>query len=612
MITLSLSIYYRMSAFSDTTWHESNHHLISSLDTTYSHYLSPYRYHVLACSENKGVTKVYPYLDLVDARVNLTSGNESVTLVFKKSGGGDNKTKSNRYCIFQYSTSMASIIASQITTRLKLRRVLSAASNQERASTIDMSGALPLLDPAVTDSVLASITSANSKSKASATLAFAESLVENLVPSKNETNITGNRSSVRVSGATCNSPKRPLSSSGNGSGSDREMKEEEEEEAMARRLMVVSRLSPEYYVQQAVMRVMHEGPSAEHDTRSYFLESTKSQLAVLETSALQHGGSLQAQEVSAVLKGVRMWIEGMHEYLLLQRAQALATIYIWSESLPLPSPAAIPNPNPNPTPGTPGTPGTSSGRSARSGSVLVVDQISKADLNEILDKHLQHQHSNKGASGQGQEGGGGSKSNGDDGGDDGYNPLTFLPHTTLLSISFVTYSIIEESVYAALKQHILKVVQASDDVAARDAALTVKIKDTLSTRSQEEWEIPDANISPLGWELAISELDMMETHITPSKKLSAIVVAAKNIFAEYATVKGPAAEPLGADDLVPIFIYVLAQTGLKDILSTLTQLWSLCHPSLLHGESGYYLTVYEGAALFLEDYQCDSKEGESA
>jgi hypothetical protein len=531
---------------------------------------------VLACSENKGVTKVYPYLDLVDVRVNLTSGDEGVTLVFKKGGGGDNRTNS-RFCIFQYSTSMASIIASQITTRLKLRRALSAASTQERVSIMDVSGALPSLDPAVTDSVLASITSANTRSKASATLAFAESLVENLVPSRNETNMTGSRSSVRVSTAICNAPKRPIS----GSSSSVSDREKEEEETMARRLMVVSRLSPEHYVQQAVMRVMHEGPSAEHDTRSFFLETTKSQLGVLETHALAHGGSLQAQEVSAVLKGVRMWIEGMHEYLLLQRAQALATIYIWSESLPMPSPAA----NLNPAPGTPGASGTSSGRSARSGSVLVVDQISKADLNEILDKHLQHQHSNKG--GHGHEGEGGSNSNGDDSGDGGYNPLTFLPHTTLLSISFVTYSIIEESVYVALKPHILKVVQASDNLAARDAALRVKIKDTLCTRSQEDWEIPDANISPLGWELAISELNMMETHVTPSKKLSAIVVAAKNIFAEYATVKGSAAEPLGADDLVPIFIYVLAQTGLKDILSTLTQLWCLCHPSLLHGESGY-------------------------
>jgi hypothetical protein len=43
-----LSIYYRLPAFSDTAWHESNHHLIPpsiiNQSTQYSHYFLTYRY----------------------------------------------------------------------------------------------------------------------------------------------------------------------------------------------------------------------------------------------------------------------------------------------------------------------------------------------------------------------------------------------------------------------------------------------------------------------------------------------------------------------------------------------------------------------------------------
>jgi hypothetical protein len=38
---------------------------------------------------------------------------------------------------------------------------------------------------------------------------------------------------------------------------------------------------------------------------------------------------------------------------------------------------------------------------------------------------------------------------------------------------------------------------------------------------------------------------------------------------------------------------------LKQPLLNRDLLWSICHPDLLHGESGYYLTVYESALEFI-------------
>lgn len=60
---------------------------------------------------------------------------------------------------------------------------------------------------------------------------------------------------------------------------------------------------------------------------------------------------------------------------------------------------------------------------------------------------------------------------------------------------------------------------------------------------------------------------------------------------------------INADDLVPIFLYVLSQTpSLKNTFFLRDILWNFCHPDLLQGEGGYILTVFESAlAYLLED-----------
>lgn len=56
---------------------------------------------------------------------------------------------------------------------------------------------------------------------------------------------------------------------------------------------------------------------------------------------------------------------------------------------------------------------------------------------------------------------------------------------------------------------------------------------------------------------------------------------------------------LGADDLLPIFIYVLSQAELQNPIVNIDLLWTICHPDQLHGEAGYYLTLYESAVEYV-------------
>ena len=58
---------------------------------------------------------------------------------------------------------------------------------------------------------------------------------------------------------------------------------------------------------------------------------------------------------------------------------------------------------------------------------------------------------------------------------------------------------------------------------------------------------------------------------------------------------------LGADDLLPIFIYVFVFSELSHPDDVADCLWKLCHPDALRGESGYFLTLLESTVCYLRE-----------
>ncbi len=133
----------------------------------------------------------------------------------------------------------------------------------------------------------------------------------------------------------------------------------------------------------------------------------------------------------------------------------------------------------------------------------------------------------------------------------------------------------------------------------------VKLK-SFSSRTQEDWGINSDLISPLGWKTAIFELSGVELNPTPTRRLHALVRAAKAVYAEFKEYiqpelakKGKMDVVLAADDMVPIFIYIICQSSLKHPILNKNLLWAICHADLLQGESGYYLTVYESAIEYI-------------
>jgi len=125
-------------------------------------------------------------------------------------------------------------------------------------------------------------------------------------------------------------------------------------------------------------------------------------------------------------------------------------------------------------------------------------------------------------------------------------------------------------------------------------------------RTQAQWGVPLDLVSPLGWQSAVFELAGVELNLTPSTQLHILTRTIKAIYSEFKLVVLPRLQTKGkyevyisADDLVPIFIFIFCQSELRHPIKNRELMWSLCHPDLLQGEAGYYLTIYESSIEFI-------------
>ena len=186
--------------------------------------------------------------------------------------------------------------------------------------------------------------------------------------------------------------------------------------------------------------------------------------------------------------------------------------------------------------------------------------------------------------------------------------LSEMDLKNLSVMSFIVFSVIEEVMFVMMKKEIITLV-SSPGIRAEEDMLVQKMR-MLSNRTQHDWEIPNSFISPHNWSSAVFELAGVERNPTPSRRLNALVRTAKFIYAEFKenllpklAAEGKGDTVLSADDLVPIFIYVLCQCGLKHPLLNRDLLWKIGHPDMLTGECGYYLTIYESALQYLIDLE---------
>jgi hypothetical protein len=160
---------------------------------------------------------------------------------------------------------------------------------------------------------------------------------------------------------------------------------------------------------------------------------------------------------------------------------------------------------------------------------------------------------------------------------------------------------LEKEIYIPCSSILHEVIQLSFD--NDDQEILAKYK-RLITQPQSFYGIPTHSLSPSSWEEVVNSLSCLRQQLIPVDKLQLLVTSAKLIplvfSKEHPAVGTSGNQGLGADDLLPIFIFCLVRSQLSHHLLIIAQeLESLCDEEDRVSETGYYLTTLQGALFHL-------------
>lgn len=162
---------------------------------------------------------------------------------------------------------------------------------------------------------------------------------------------------------------------------------------------------------------------------------------------------------------------------------------------------------------------------------------------------------------------------------------------------------VEIEIYVACAGRVRFVLEKS--FAASEAILEKKLQ-KLSLQPQSFYGVQLCHISPSGWEDVIYQLRGIRIPTLPHDRLQCLMDLSKSIPALFALEHPNTRLPLGADDFLPIFIYILVQARLPHLLALNEELQALCSPDKRMSETGYYLATLEASVMHLLEADVES------
>jgi hypothetical protein len=166
---------------------------------------------------------------------------------------------------------------------------------------------------------------------------------------------------------------------------------------------------------------------------------------------------------------------------------------------------------------------------------------------------------------------------------------------------------VEIELFIACSSHLTRALESG--LEAAEAILTRNI-DSLYSNPQTFYGICIKHVSPTSWERIVAMFRRLPLYTLPQDRIKHLIATAKEIPAVYAEEHLGAREPLGADDILPIFIYVIVQARVPCLLALNAAMQSLVDPEKRRGEDGYYLATLEAAIEHVREV--DQKSGQSA
>ncbi|KAM6275137.1 ras and Rab interactor 3 [Porphyrio hochstetteri] len=101
-------------------------------------------------------------------------------------------------------------------------------------------------------------------------------------------------------------------------------------------------------------------------------------------------------------------------------------------------------------------------------------------------------------------------------------------------------------------------------------------------------------------EKILHKFTTMHKAYSPEKKIAILLKSCKLIYDSMA--HGSPGKPYGADDFLPVLMYVLARSNLTEVLLNVEYMMELMDPALQLGEGSYYLTTTYGALEHIKNY----------
>ncbi|XP_029453686.1 ras and Rab interactor 3 isoform X2 [Rhinatrema bivittatum] len=122
------------------------------------------------------------------------------------------------------------------------------------------------------------------------------------------------------------------------------------------------------------------------------------------------------------------------------------------------------------------------------------------------------------------------------------------------------------------------------------------IQSTTTTDLGVTTSVPDGSVM----EKIVHKFSLMHKAYSPEKKITFLLKSCKLIYESMST--GNPGKPYGADDFLPVLMYVLAHCNLTELLVDVEYMMELMDPSLQLGEGSYYLTTTYGALEHIKHY----------
>ena len=188
------------------------------------------------------------------------------------------------------------------------------------------------------------------------------------------------------------------------------------------------------------------------------------------------------------------------------------------------------------------------------------------------------------------------------------------------SLREIVFNEVERSVVAPLTK---RLAACSAKKVGKETRCALREQLDILYHYPQKHFLPQELISPTKWASAVVEMKTLSTVPArwplPTDAIFTLLGVAKAIYTSYNFERNRTLPPskrkhhiLGADDFLPILIFVIVRSRLACALELLRYMNELGNPDVTCSEGGYYLTVFEAAVEYLKSGQAVKKRGEEA